>query len=237
MRLAKSPRPEMVPLEGGGFVMGSASGQEDEAPPHFVELSPFCIARFAVTNREYGIYLQKSGAQPPPLWNDPKFNHPDQPVVAVNWLEAVAYCAWLSKVLIEPYRLPTEAEREYACRAGSATAYPWGESAERDRGEYGRRWMEGGPEIVGGPPNAFGLYNMADNLHEWCSDWYGKDYYRFSPQKDPMGPPAGVRRASRGGSWRHHVKVTRSSARSAINPSFRYTDYGFRIARTIEDRG
>ena len=96
--------------------------------------------------------------------------------------------------------------------------------------------MKGSPEIVGGPPNPFRLYNTADNVHEWCSDWYGKDYYRFSPQKDPLGPLSGVRRTSRGGSWRHQVKVMRSSARSALNPCFRYTDYGFRIARAIENR-
>jgi formylglycine-generating enzyme required for sulfatase activity len=232
MKSVDLPSPDMVLLEGGSFVMGSASGQGDEAPPHLVELSRLYIARFAVINREYSIYLQQTGAQPPPSWNDPKFNHPDQPVVAVSWHEAADYCAWLGKVLNQPYRLPTEAERECACRGGTATAYPWGDSAERDCGEYGRRWLEGGPEIVGGPPNGFGLCNMADNVHEWCSDWYGRDYYTLSPPKDPQGPESGVRRTSRGGSWRHHVKVTRSSARSAIDPCFRYADYGFRIARS-----
>jgi formylglycine-generating enzyme required for sulfatase activity len=87
--------PETVLLEGGSFVMGSASGREDEDPPHVVELSPFYIARFAVRNREYGIYLRQTGAQPSSFWSDPKFNHPDQPVVAVSWFDAAAYCAWL----------------------------------------------------------------------------------------------------------------------------------------------
>ncbi len=227
----KSRTPDMVLLEGGRFVMGSESGQEDEAPPHTITLSPYCIARFAVTNREYGIFLEQAGAEAPPFWHDSRFNHPDQPVVAVNWHEAEAYCAWLSKVLGEAYRLPTEAEREYACRGGTSTAYPWGEGAERECGDYGRRWGEGGPELVGGPPNPFGLCNMSDNVHEWCTDWYGKNYYARSPQADPPGPPSGVRRVSRGGSWRHKVKVTRSSARSSIDPTFRYSDYGFRIAR------
>jgi formylglycine-generating enzyme required for sulfatase activity len=223
----------MILLEGGSFLMGSASGREDEAPPHPVELSQFFIARFTVTNREYRVYLQQTGAQPPPSWDHPQFNHPEQPVVAVSWHEAAAYCEWLRQALNESYRLPTEAEREYACRGGTATAYPWGDSAERNCGEYGRRWLEGGPEIVGGPPNEFGLYNMADNIHEWCSDWYGRDYYRLSPQKDPPGPPSGIRRVGRGGSWRHQVKVTRSAARSAIDPGFRYTDFGFRLARSV----
>ncbi len=231
MRLPEFPKPDMVLLDGGSFVMGSASGQENEAPPHIVELSSLYIARFAVTNREYGFYLGLTGIQPPPFWNDPHFNHSEQPVVAISWHEAAAYCAWLSQSLNELCRLPTEAEREYACRGGTDTAYPWGERAERDCGEYGRRWMEGGPEIAGGPPNAFGLYNMADNVHEWCSDWYGEDYYRLSPRENPPGPSMGIRRVSRGGSWRHQVKVTRSSARSALDPGFRYADYGFRIAR------
>jgi len=215
--------------------MGGASGREDEAPQHVVKLSPFYIARFAVRNREYGIYLRQTSTQPSPFWSDPKFNNPDQPVVAVSWFDAAAYCAWLSRVSNELYRLPTEAEREYACRGGTSTFYPWGDSAERDCGEYGRRWEEGGPELVGGPPNSFGLFNMADNVHEWCSDWYGKDYYSQSTHRDPQGPPSGVRRASRGGSWRHQVKVTRSSARSSIDPSFRYSDYGFRLARSVRN--
>jgi len=223
--------PDMVPIPGGSFLMGSEEGREDEIPPHIVELSPFWIARSAVTNSEYGLFLRDTGGATPPAWEEPRFNHPGQPVVAVNWFEAAAYCAWLSERTGEPYRLPTEAEREMACRAGTQTAYPWGDTAERELGDYGRRWYEGGPEIAGGPSNAFGLYNMADNVHEWCLDWYGKDYYKLSPARDPGGPETGSRRASRGGSWRHQIKVTRSSARSSLDPSFRYTDYGFRVVR------
>lgn len=226
-------KPVMLFFEAGSFLMGSESGRDDEAPPHRVELSPFGLARFAVTNREYGMFLKQTGAQPPPSWNMPRFDHPEQPVVAVSWHDAVAYCEWLSRTLNEAYRLPTEAEREYACRAGSITAYPWGDSPQRDCGDYGKRWADGGPEIVGGPPNAFGLHNMVDNVHEWCADWYGRDYYKSSPRLDPPGPPSGTRRVSRGGSWRHHVKVTRSAARSAIDPGFRYTDFGFRPALNI----
>jgi sulfatase modifying factor 1 len=222
--------PDMVMIEAGIFIMGSTSGRDDEVPPHVVTLSRFHIARFPVTHKEYEIYLSKTGREPPPGWNDPKFNHPYQPAVAVSWHDAVHYCEWLSREEDAAYRLPTEAEREYACRAGTTTAYPWGDSPDRDCREYGQRWLMGMPEIVGGPPNAFGLCNMADNVHEWCSDWYSKDYYRISPQRDPHGPECGIRRVSRGGSWRHMVKVTPSSARSAIDPSFRYTDFGFRIA-------
>jgi len=222
---------DLVSLPGGTFVMGSEAGpaRDDERPAHSVEVSPFSIARHAVTNRQYAVFLARSALAPPPAWDDPRFSDPDQPVVAVSWFDAVAFCEWLALRRGALYRLPTEAEREYACRAGTATAYPWGDGPELDTGDYGRRWLEGRPEIVGGPPNAFGLLNMADNVHEWCLDWYDAGYYRVVPRRDPQGPAAGVRRASRGGSWRHQVKVTRSAARSALDPSFRYTDYGFRV--------
>lgn len=210
--------------------MGSERGQDDEAPPHEVEISLFYLARCPVTNREYLIFLQETSAIPPPSWNDPRFCDPDQPVVAVNWYEACAYCDWLGSLSGKRCRLPAEAEREMACRAGTTTDYPWGDSPQRKLGEYGKLWLDGRPEIVGGPPNVFGLCNMADNVHEWCADWYGKDYYRVSRRQNPRGPESGTRRSSRGGSWRHQVKVTRCSARSALDPSFRYTDYGFRLA-------
>ena len=222
--------PLLILVPGVKFVMGSDAGQEDEAPPHTVELAPFYLGRCAVTNREYALFLRESGIAAPVCWNDPRFNHPDQPVVAVNWFEAAAYCEWLGRQQGKRYRLPTEAERELACRGGTTTAYPWGETAERETGAYGRRWLEGGPELVGGPTNAFGFCNLADNVHEWCLDWYGKDYYRTSPESNPKGPPSGRRKASRGGSWRHQIKVTRCSARSSLDPTFRYTDYGFRLA-------
>lgn len=211
--------------------MGSDSGREDEAPPHEVELFPFWIGRCAVTNRQYRVYIEQNSLAPPDAWMDPAFADPAQPVVAVSWDDAMSYCEWLCRVSGPGFRLPTEAEREYACRGGSPAAFPWGDSPSRDTGDYGRCWEEGGPEAVGGPPNNFGLCNMADNVHEWCADWYDRDYYRVSPRLNPRGPAAGSRRASRGGSWRHRVKVTRSSARSSLPPGYRYTDYGFRVVR------
>ena len=84
-----------------------------------------------------------------------------------------------------------------------------------------------------GAPNAFGLFGIAANVHEWCADWHAADYYASSPADNPAGPPAGRRRASRGGSWRHAVTISRCAARSKIDPSFRYTDYGFRTVRSL----
>ncbi|MBI3328633.1 MAG: SUMF1/EgtB/PvdO family nonheme iron enzyme, partial [Nitrospinae bacterium] len=87
------------------------------------------------------------------------------------------------------------------------------------------------PDRVGqDPPNGYGLHNMGDLVHEWCSDWYAREYYRVAPTRNPQGPSVGVRRASRGGSWRHHLKVTRCAARSSLPPDRTFTDYGFRVA-------
>jgi formylglycine-generating enzyme required for sulfatase activity len=154
------------------------------------------------------------------------------PVVSVSWDEAVAYCDWLSCATGKQYCLPTEAEWERAARGGAeGLLYPWGDAPPEFVPDYATRWKKG-PEPVGFyPPNTYGLYNLGDNIHEWCADWYDDGYYAHSPERNPRGPVSGSRRASRGGSWRHHIKVTRTAARSSIPPEFQYADYGFRIAR------
>ncbi len=123
---------------------------------------------------------------------------------------------------------------ECAARGGAeGSAYPWGDSPPESLPDYAKRWKSG-PEPVGlYAPNGFGLYNLGDNVHEWCADWYDANYYSCSIERNPRGPADGTRRVSRGGSWRHHIKVTRSAARSSIPPEFQYADYGFRIARFL----
>ena len=163
----------------------------------------------------------------PPNWRT-AFNDPQQPVVSVSWLDAKAYCNWISQALGKTFRLPTEAEWERAARGGvEDSLYPWGDCQPQELPKYAERWKTG-PEPVGlFSPNAYGLYNLGDNVHEWCSDWYDAGYYAISPVRSPQGPATGIRRASRGGSWRHHIKVTRTAARSSIPPEFQYADYGF----------
>jgi formylglycine-generating enzyme required for sulfatase activity len=175
--------------------------------------------------------LQETRHPPPPLWDDPSFANHAQPVVAVSWFDAVAYCDWLSRVFGKKYRLPTEAEWERAARGGAeGEDFPWGNCAPEELPDYANRWKSG-PEPVGlYAPNAYGLFNLGDNVHEWCADWYDAAYYVVSPDRNPRGPVTSSRRASRGGSWRHHVKVTRTAARSSIPPEFKYADYGFRVA-------
>ena len=213
-------------------MMGSEQGQDNERPVHRVWVDAFLLATCQVTNADYARYLGGTGATPPPMWNDAAFSHPQQPVVAVSWFEAVAYCEWLSGQTGHRYRLPTEVEWERAARGGAeGKLYPWGDEPPQSLPDYGRRWLTG-PEPVGRcAPNGFGLFDIGDNVHEWCSDWYQADYYAVSPERNPQGPETGTRRASRGGSWRHHIKVARCAARSSIPPQFQYADYGFRVAR------
>ena len=212
----------------GPFVMGDDEGRPDERPAHRVWLSAFRLALLPVTNREYTSFLAATGHQPPRFWQDPRFNAPDQPVVGVSWFDAVAYCDWLSALTGARYRLPTEAEREKAARGGlEGKAFPWGD----DPGPDGGRFPQDAPRAAGGSAaNGYGLFDMAYNIHEWCSDWYDPRYYAIAPERDPQGPASGHRRASRGGAWRHQIKVSRCSARSSLDPTFQYNDYGFRVA-------
>jgi formylglycine-generating enzyme len=223
--------PAFIRLAGGSFLMGDEDGRDDERPVHRVTLGTFEIARCQVTNEEYDQFVAATGHVPAPNRLDPQFADPRQPVVAVSWFDAIDYCAWLSELTSRRIRLPSEAEWEYAARGGLSARYPWGNDQARDDDE--RRWLDG-PEPCGtGTPNGFGLYDACENVHEWCSDWYGSDYYAYSPELDPRGPQHGVRRVSRGGSWRHRVKVSRCAARSSLPPDLHYSDYGFRVARDL----
>jgi formylglycine-generating enzyme len=223
--------PALVAVPQGWFRMGSESGQDNEKPVHRVWVDEFLLAKCQVTNGEYTQFVQSTGRTAPPFWGDGALNGREQPVVGVSWLDAVHYCEWLSAATDRKFRLPTEAEWERAARGRTdGQLFPWGDEAPQTRPGYAERW-KGGPEPVGlGEMNAFGLFNMCDNVHEWCADWYSPDYYAVSPERNPGGPDAGERRASRGGSWRHHIKVSRCAARSSIPPEFRYADYGFRVA-------
>jgi sulfatase modifying factor 1 len=227
--------PRLISIPGAWFLMGSNSGQDCERPIHRVWIDAFHLAATQVTNTEYEHFLRATGLQPPPFRNDENFNRPQQPVAGVSWFDADNYCQWLASQTARPYRLPTEAEWERAARGDlEQKDFPWGDEPPQLLQDYTARWLTGPEPVARYTPNAFGLYNICDNVHEWCSDWYDPNYYATSPDRNPRGPEAnsgkGQRKASRGGSWRHHVKVSRCSARSSIPPEFQYADYGFRIA-------
>jgi formylglycine-generating enzyme required for sulfatase activity len=227
--------PEMVSIPSGTFLMGCERGQENEQPVHSVCLDGYAIAKFPVSNHQYKVYVTDAGSAPPPFWTEPMFSHPEAPVVGVSWNEAVAYCRWLRECTGKDFRLPTEAEWERAARAERDGAlYPWGDKPPWARPYPGIDPVTGGPPQVGsGEPNGFGVHLMSEGVHEWCSDYFDANYYRWSPQHNPQGPATGQRRASRGGSWRHRVKFSRCAARSSLPPAFKYADYGFRVAMTL----
>src|SRR6202035_604241 len=127
--LTKTSRaePQLVLIPAGWFAMGSEAGQENERPVHQVWIASFYLGECQVTNAEYAGFLDATGGNVPPLWHDPKFNHPEQSVVAVSWYESVKYCEWLSEISHRKYRLPTEAEWERASRGGlEGKLFPWG---------------------------------------------------------------------------------------------------------------
>lgn len=223
--------PALVSVPAGEFMMGCNVGRDDEQPVHKVYVDPFTMGAYTVTNEEYQLFITQTNREVPESFVDMKFNKSRQPVVGVSWEDAVAYCQWLSRLTNLAYRLPTEAEWEWAVRGNrQCKLYSWGDEDPSNFDLYRFGWQNGGPQVVGlQPPNSFGLYNLGDNVHEWCLDWYAANYYQFSPFRNPINRMPSSRRSSRGGSWRHHVKVSRCAARSSLNPSFKYTDYGFRV--------
>ena len=229
-RRVSIPKPFLIPIAAGWFLMGSEVGQSVESPVHRVWVDSFAMAATQVTVAEYARFLDAAGHEPPPNWGDRDFSDPRQPVVAVSWFDAVAYCEWLSSMTGSHYRLPTEAEWERAARGGAESMlFPWGNEPPTSRPAYETRWKTGPEPVRQSEPNAFGLFEMCENVHEWCSDWYDPDYFAKSPERNPQGPAEGKRKASRGGSWRHQIKISRCSTRSSIPPEFQYADYGFRV--------
>jgi len=228
---------EFVTVRRGWFLMGSDEGQETERPIHRVCVDAFQMAVYPVTRSDYALFLEVTGYEQPREWDNPAFEHPALPVVGVNWHDAQHYCAWRSR-RDRPVRLPTEAEWELAARGGrDGQRYPWGDEIpdwvpNRGNGPLGGPWP-----VTLGEPNGYGLYGITANIHEWCANWHARDFYSTSPAINPVGPLEGRRRASRGGAWRHALTINRTAARSSLDPSFRYTDYGFRLARSLSVRG
>ena len=224
----------MVRLPEGWFTMGSDDSSQTDETAHRVYVGPFLIDRHEVTQRSYE---RVTGVNPS------KWKNPANPVEQIRWADAVRYCNARSRLEGFPpaydletrtcdfaspgYRLPTEAEWEYACRAGTETAYCFG----NDRSTLKRHaWFKAnatrGPRPVAArQPNPWGLHDMYGNVWEWCHDFYGEDYYRHSPERDPAGPDSGKLRVLRGGCWNSRPDACRSSYRNSEDPG--YTDVCF----------
>lgn len=185
-------------------------------------IDSFRLGRTPVTNREYAPFVAAAGALTPPWWNDPDFCAPEQPVVGVTWPEATAYCGWLSECGGGRWRLPTEAEWEFAACGGLvAPRTAWGDAIppeEIPEGPITAPWQTGR-----GTPNRYGLLDIGTIVHEWCLDW-----------REGLRPGATPRRASRGGSWRHEIRWSSPGATSSLPPDCRYSDFGFRVLHEID---
>jgi len=166
--------------------------------------------------------------QEPEFWGDRRCNQPNQPVVGVSWFDAQKYAVWAG------LSLPTEAQWEYACRAGTITRYYTGDTEnDLDRAGWYAANSGGTLHPVGEKePNTFGLYDMHGNVWEWCQDWYDKDYYKNSPKENPPGPVSGSGRVFRGGSWSYDARCCQAAYRVNDAPGYRFRGVGFRLVRT-----
>ncbi|MCI5122008.1 MAG: formylglycine-generating enzyme family protein [Candidatus Electrothrix sp. AUS4] len=228
---------ELVILPGGRFQMGD----ENDGPIHEVEVDSFAIGRFSVTFAEYGAFCDATGREKP---KDEGWGRGQRPVINVSWQDAVDYCQWLSLETGQTYRLPTEAEWEYACRAGSESAYCFGDD-EKLLGEYA--WYDKNSDRKTHPvgekkANVWGLHDMHGNVWEWCADWYSGKYYEECQKqgmvKNPQGPSKPDEyRVIRGGSWFLEAQYCRSAYRSRLGPDIRNGDIGFRCARVQGEPG
>ena len=269
----------MVLVRGGTFQMGSTDGEEDEKPVHPVTVSDFYLGKYEVTVAEFRAFVEATSHSTDAekddgsyFWEDSKWQkkpginwrhdaegkiaQDNHPVLHVSWNDAIAYCQWLSKQTGQNYRLPTEAEWEYAAGNGSKhTKYSWGNEAPKGKkggsladetGATHFNWTKSATNIFLGyqdgfvatapvgsfDPNGLGLYDMTGNVWEWCSDWYDSDFYKNSSQNNPTGAASGTYRVLRGRSWCNYPQYCRVANRSDSTPSVRDGNIGFRLART-----
>ena len=248
MKLARIP--------AGEFMMGTNSGQPSEKPVHRVQISKaFYMGAHEVTVGQWRAFSADAGYQTqvergevgasawpgkrfqtgrgrrakrkPLTWRTPVLAQDDShPVICVSWKDANAFCEWLSRKEEATYRLPTEAEWEYACRAGSRTKNYWGDNVRSDCAWYRENSDDNTHPVGGKLPNAFGLYDMIGNVNEWCYDRYNEKYYSSSPSVDPEGPVSGRWRIQRSGSWAGQGRGIRSAFRFGGGPS---VYLGFRV--------
>ena len=221
----------LIDVPAGSFIMGGTGEgyNADEAPMHKVNISAFKMSATEITNAQYELFDPSHKAL---RGKDNVSRGDNEAVVNVSYRDAVAYCAWLSRKEGKTYRLPTEAEWEYACRANTVTPYFTGDTLPADmlRNQViARDYKAVNLEVGKTAPNAFGLYDMHGNVEEWCADWYGK--YSADEQTNPQGPMRGEFRVTRGGSHHTPVEFLRSGNRMAMLPDDRQSLTGFRVVQ------
>jgi formylglycine-generating enzyme required for sulfatase activity len=239
----------LVLIPAGTFLMGSPDSEvgrrTNEGPVHEVVIgSAFYMSTHLVTQADYRTVTVRN----PSRFTAEKQGGPDHPVEMTSWEDAVAFCRLLSERADErmsgrSYRLPTEAEWEYACRAGTTTPFGHGSDFGYGQGNCDTAYPYG--DGVVGPPlgatsavtrfpaGAWGLFDAHGNVWEWCSDWYSENYYRTSPLRDPAGPPTGKLKVLRGGSWRNQAASCRAAYRNALAPHQKDSATGFRVVMVM----
>ncbi len=263
-------------IKGGTFKMGSNSSEagKDEQPVHNVTLSDYYLGTTEVTYGQFKSFIAASSYKTDAEKNGYSWiyekewkkkdginwrhnaagetqNNNEHPVIHVSYNDALAYCKWLSQKTGRTFRLPTEAEWEYAAGNGSQhTKYSWGNGvpttsnggnvADETKSPTGSSWskkFEGYNDgywltapVAQFGSNRYGLYDMTGNVWEWCSDWYGEDFYSSSPSHNPTGPSSGKKRVIRGGSWSYYPAYCRVANRDDLNPANSYINVGFRLA-------
>jgi formylglycine-generating enzyme required for sulfatase activity len=239
----------MIYVQAGRFVMGAKDGVDHERPTHEVELAGFSIARHETTFVEYDAFCDATVGTKP---GDEGWGRGERPVINVCWLDAVEYCNWLSKKeRLEPcysisggsvscnfkangYRLPTEAEWEYASRAGiknEQTKYSGSDEVDTVAW-YNKNAKKKTSDVGKKKPNGLGLYDMSGNAWEWCWDFFGSNYYATSQATDPAGPATGDSRVLRGGSWYNGSSYERVTTRGNAKADARDNTFGFRVVRS-----
>ena len=228
---------KMIKVEPGSFMMGSENGESDEKPVHRVTLTkPYYLGETEVTQAQWRAVMGN---------NPSHFQGDSRPVEQVNWNDAMAFCRKLNDQGKAPkgwkFTLPTEAQWEYACRAGTTTNYSYGDASDVEKMNFDGNYPYGGgskgvyrQETVAvkslGYKNAWGFYDMHGNVYEWCLDWYGSRSYSSGVVTDPQGPDSGSRRVLRGGGWHNRARRCRSASRDDDGPGFRFSYFGFRLA-------
>ncbi len=274
IRTARKVPTNFVRIPAGEFSMGSSEGEQvgygSDETQHQVKLSDFYLCKYPVTLADFKKFIDESRYQTDAEkansssvydgkeWQEKEGIHwrhgvsgherptkeSNHPVLHVSWNDAVAYCDWLSKKNDKKFRLPTEAEWEYACRAGSTTPFNTGENLTTDEANYDGnypynnnqkgQYRENTVSVSSFEPNAWGLYTMHGNVYEWCSDWYGDKYYDECKVKgvveNPVGPEIGSNRVLRGGGWDGSARRCRSAIRGGGSPFHRSNGVGFRLA-------
>ena len=238
--------PLMVVIPAGRFLMGSPEDEPerspDESPQHEVHIAqPFTMGVHTITFDNYDGFALANEIKKP---EDQGWGRDDRPVINVSWADAQAYCAWLCKQTGREYRLPSEAQWEYACRAGTQTPFYFGNTINTDQANFDGDYtyngstkgkMRGMTTPVGSfPPNAFGLHDMHGNVWEWCQDaWH--DSYNNAPTDGSAWESAGSQgaRVLRGGSWSNYPQFARAAYRSYNNPGYRYDGIGFRVCGVV----